>query len=332
MEPGHECWDLDPTRLAEQLEELTTAEDLLDFDRCLDAEARGDARSALKYRLRTPYVVGSLHVAHLQELVGLGADAPPWVYSRWARDQAYRWLLANADPRTDDVVKTTWLAAYLDLDPQRPMGLAQREFGTRLAAGDWICEQLAVYEYGGLLDFMEARAGQGLLDRCDQLAEWFPSAMRGFTVDDVVDDRLRVTELAGGDRLEVLNVGAMVERQRGVPVLGRVVPISAEPGLMFDVRPLEVDLVTAREASRRVADGNDMGWVDAIARGRREGRLPLGFSTGQATMLATDIVPEVVPHHHDGGARAEMPGRIRELVEEGLTASTANGVAAARPP
>jgi hypothetical protein len=258
-ESRRECWDLDPTRVAEQLEELTTPEDLLDFERCLEAEAQGDAAVALEHRLRSPFVVGSLHVAHLAELVGLGADAPPWVYSRWAREQSYRWLPANADPRTDDVVKTAWLAAYLDLDPRRPMGLSQREFGTRLAAGDWICEQLAVYEYGGLLDFMEARAGEGLLDRCDQLAEWFPCAMRGFTLDDVVDDRLRVIELAGEERLEVLNIGAMVEREHGVPVLGRVVPIGAEPGLMFDVRPLEVDLATAREASRRVAEGTAWG-------------------------------------------------------------------------
>jgi hypothetical protein len=32
-------------------------------------------------------------------------------------------------------------------------------------------------------------------------------------------------------------------------------------------------------------------------------------------MLATDIVPEVVAHRHESEAPAEMPGRIRELVE-----------------
>ncbi len=243
------------------------------------------------------------------------------------REQSYRWLLANADPRTDDVVKTTWIAAYLDLDPERPMGLSPREFGTRLAAGDWICEQLAVYEYGGLLDFIDARAGTGLLERCDHVAEWVPFAMRGFTLDDVVDDRLQVTELASGDAVEVLNLGAMTDRERGAAVLGRLVPISDEPGLMFDVRPLGVDLETAREASRRSEEGNDMGWIDAITLGRRAGRLPLGFSMGNATPLSSDIVPEVIPHRHDASTPVQQPGRIRDLLTCGLSPRTANGVA-----
>ena len=326
-EPGRECWELDPTRVAEQLEELTTPDDLRSFDRCLDAEAQGDARSALGHRLCSPYVVGSMHVEDLRELVGWGQDAPGWVYSRWVRAQSYRWLLANADPRTDDVVKTTWMAAYLDLDPERPMGLSQREFGTRLAVGDWICEQLAVYEYGGLLDFIEVRASAELLERCDGVTEWLASAMRGFTLDDVVENRLQVTDLASGDRLEVLNLGAMTDRDRGAAVLGRLVPITDEPGLMFDVRPLEVDLETAREASRRVLAGNDMGWIDAVALGRHAGRLPLGFSMGNATPLSTDIVPEVIAHPHDASTPAEEAGRIRDLLDHGLSASVANGVA-----
>ncbi len=67
-----ECWDLDPTRVAEQLEELSTPEDLHHFEQCLEAEAQGDARSALEHRLHSPYVVGSLHLEHLQELDRVG--------------------------------------------------------------------------------------------------------------------------------------------------------------------------------------------------------------------------------------------------------------------
>lgn len=148
------------------------------------------------------------------------------------------------------------------------MGWDPNEFFTGLAASDWVCEQLALYEMGGLADFIDVRAGEDLLARSDRLDEWHPAAMRGFTIDDFQDDRLLVTELGGGEVQEVLNIGTLSDRDRGAPVLGRVVPISTSPGLMFDVRPVDVDLETAREASQRAEDGHDLGWLDAISRGR----------------------------------------------------------------
>ena len=193
-----------------------------------------------------------------------------------------------------------------------------------MAGSDWICEQLSLYECGGLADFIEVRADEALLARTDSIAEWHPVAMRGYTIDDMHGDRLHVTELATAASFELLNIGALSERARGVPVLGRMVPITVEPGLMFDVRPAEVDRTTAREASGLAEEGNDLGWIDAISRGRREGRLPRFFSTGLGTPLGSDIVPLREVHHHDGPP--PLAPRMQELVDSGVSHIAANGV------
>jgi hypothetical protein len=319
-----QCWDLDPRHFTQQLEEILTEEDHREFALCLDAEAEGDAVAALQHFLATPHIVGSLHLHHLRELVHWGTEAPGWAYSRWAREQAYRWMLQTEDPRIDDVLALTAAAAYGDLDPERPMGWEPVEFFNRLAGSDWVCEQLALYECGGLADFIDARAGEGLLARTDRIEEWHPAAMRGYTIDDLEGDRLQVTEPATQEQLELLNIGALSDRDRGVPVLGRVVPIAVEPGLMFDVRPVEVDLETAREASALAQDGHDLGWIDAIFHGRRDGRLDRSFSTGLGTPLGSDIVPLREVHHHHGAP--ELAPGMQRLVDSGLSPNAANGV------
>ena len=321
---GAQCWDLDPRRFTQQLEEILTEEDHEQLALCLDAEARGDAEAALEHFLATPHIVGSLHLHHLRELANWGSEAPGWAISRWVREQAYRWMLEKGDARINDALLTTVAAAYADLDPVRPMGWEPLEFFNRVAGSDWICEQLALYECGGLADFIEVRADEALLARTDSIADWHPVAMRGYTIDDMDGDRLTVTELATAASFEVLNIGALSERDRGVPVLGRMVPITVEPGLMFDVRPAQVDLTTAREASELAEEGNDLGWIDAISRGRRENRLPRFFSTGLGTPLGSDIVPLREVHHH-GGPPSVAP-RMQALVDSGLSYNAANGV------
>ena len=164
------------------------------------------------------------------EIVNWGAEAPAWAYSRWVREQAYRWLLIADDPRIENVLLTTVIAAYADLDPERPMGGDPHEFFTRIAGSDWICEQLAVYEYGGLADFIDVRASDELLARTDRIEDWYASAVGGFTLDDLAGDRLLVTELAGNRRFELLNLGAMSDRGSGAAVLGRVVPDLSRAG------------------------------------------------------------------------------------------------------
>ena len=68
-----------------------------------------------------------------------------------------------------------------------------------------------------------------------------------------------------------------------------------------------------------------MGWIDAISRGRREGRLPRFFSTGHATPLGCDITPLPVTHHHDEEP-PQLPWRIQALVDAGLSLDAANGI------
>lgn len=324
-EPHEETISLDPRRFSEQLESILTDDDHREMERSADAEAAGDPVRALQHLLNTTRVVGSLHEHHLRELVALGDDMPGWGLARWVRVQAYRWMLLTQDPRVDDVALTTFICAYPDLDIESPMGLAPGEFLTRLAASDWICEQVALYEYGGLADFLDVRAADSLVDRSDQIASWCTAPMGGYTLDAVSADRLLVTDLADGQGMETLNLGALTDRDRGVAVLGRVVTMSVAPGRMFDARPVEVDPETARATAVSVAGGHQMGWIDAVYAGRREGRLPRLFSTGGGTPLTSDIVP-LAPGSGPYEESEPLTERMRELVESGLSFVAANGV------
>src|SRR5690349_18954672 len=141
-------------RPGEDMTPLLTHEDHALMRAELDAGARGDALAALNLHSAGLQVEGSLRPYQLRELVILGDDAPPWTYSRWCLDLAYHWMLIEEDPRIDDAVKQLMLCSHVDAataaqdDP-----LALRELGTRIAAGDRLCQELAVYEYGGLWDF-----------------------------------------------------------------------------------------------------------------------------------------------------------------------------------
>jgi hypothetical protein len=293
----------------------------------LDAGARGDALAALNLHCAGLQVEGSLRPYQLRELVILGDDAPPWTYSRWCLDLAYHWMLIEEDPRIDDAVKQLMLCSHVDAataaqdDP-----LALRELGTRIAAGDRLCQELAVYEYGGLWDFLDVKADQGLIERCDQIADWSVQPMGGYVIQDAIGPRLRTVDLHTGDELDVLNIGALTNHDRGAPVLGRLGPISCEPGLMFQSRPILVDLTTAQA----VADGEGPQkdwprWLPAVSEGCQAGRLPYAFSCGRPTLYSSDIVP-MDPRSEPEVDGHEPPGRLLELRAAGLDDFVANGV------
>ncbi|MCW2764189.1 MAG: hypothetical protein JWO11_148 [Nocardioides sp.] len=190
-------------------------------------------------------------------------------------------MLLGLDPRIDRAVLETIAAAHW----QQTRGLADPRvlsaYGARVAAGDRVCRQLAVFEHGGLTDFLDLRAEASLLDRCDHVRSWATAPMGGYVLAGRAGDVLLVRDLAHGDVLDVLDPGALRGRVPGAAVLGRLVPVDVPPGRMFESRPQRVDLVTAREAARRVAGGDRLGWLEAIDRGRAQGRLAAGFSCGR---------------------------------------------------
>jgi hypothetical protein len=103
-------------------------------------------------------------------------------------------------------------------------------------------------------------------------------------------------------------------------VIGRVVPISVFPFLMFESRPLSVDRETAEDVAKRMEGDDDLGWLWALASAYKHGRLPAGSTCGGGTLWSTDLVPM-----RDEHAPSEA-GRMRELRAAGLSEHQANGV------
>ncbi len=323
--PTEECLELTGPEIHAQLDELRTAEDVAAFGAYVDAEAAGDPVLAAECFRRGLHIQGTPHLAHLAELIDLDDATPSWALARWASLQAYRWMLHEKDPRTDDAVLHTMAACYPDVDLDRPLGLSFTEFGTRIAASDWIARQLAVYGFGGLADFLDVKIGDGLLARCGPLPAWPESDLGGYRLRRGTDGFLDVRDLRDGTRRRVLDIGALADRRSGCTVLGRLVPIDVEPGVFFESRPLDVDEVTALGVAR--ADGPEE-WLPELTQGRLEGRLPLHFAGNRATPLTSDVVPEdgwarTCSHHDDEPPPAPA---VAELQAQGLDPLRANNL------
>lgn len=76
-------------------------------------------------------------------------------------NQAHRWMMLNEHPRLDTAVRFTLATTYdlpREVTPEWLYGM-----GTQVAACDWICEEIAVYHFGGLADFLDVKATPELL-------------------------------------------------------------------------------------------------------------------------------------------------------------------------
>ena len=224
-------------RPGQDLEHLLTADDYQAFEAEMEASARGDAPEALRHHLSGLVVEESIHRHRLNEIADLAEDAPAWVYSRWCIDQAYRWMLMTKDPRVDDMIRLVLTVAHLEhVEPllDKPTELA--EYGTLVAACDWLAEQLCVFTAGGLRDFLELQAAPGLLRRADRVEDWAATTWGIYRLREMHGSVMVVRDLAQDVDVELLNVGAFVEQSN--VVLGRVVPISVPPFRMFESRPV----------------------------------------------------------------------------------------------
>jgi hypothetical protein len=316
-------------RPGQDLTHLLTDDDVAHMQACIDASARGDALTALTHHEAGLQVEGTITPHQLRELALLGDDAPGWMYSRWCVDQAYRWMLHEQDPRTDQAVRQTMVIAHWEAVQALPDDdpVAFTELGTRIAGGDWLCQQLAVFEYGGLLDFLDVKAEASLLERADRVRDWADARMGGYVLEEARTGALAVRDVADDGLVEVLNLGALTDATWDGAVVGRLVPVSAAPGLMFESRPVSVDVQTARDVAAAQRAGEPDAWIPEIGEGRHSGRLPYAFSCGGPTLYSSDIVPER-PVRSDGvdGVADEPPGRLVELLEAGLDELQANGV------
>lgn len=325
---GRDVIELDSRTFTKDFQAMLTDQDRREMELSMLAEADGDAARARDHYYASPTFEGVPHPHHLQEIIDLGEEAPGWVWSRWVSSQAYRWMLVQEDQRVTSAVLQATTVGYPDVDLERPFGLAIGEFCTRLAASDWVCDQLATYEYGGLLDFLDLRAGAFLERRADRIREWALAPMGGYRLDDVRGDRIQLVDLGSGDRLEALNIGASAERDDEMCVVGRLVPIGVGPGWMFDRRPLTVPEKSAYEVSLLVTEDEPAAWVCALGDARSAGTLPLHFAQGHATPLSSDLVPSSWVggpgvHIDDGVGTCEV-----SLIAGGIDPATIRGSAA----
>jgi hypothetical protein len=300
--------------------------------------AEGQLDKALELYDAVTAVAGSEPSRGMRQLSELGDDAPPWAWSRWIREQAFRWVSSDNQSRIE-------LALDLAVDVAYPAGLDADDVAFVLAR-DWIVRQVVLYELGGLHDFVVNVAGDELLARAEPMLEWRCAPMGAYQLVDETPDCTRLLDLETEEWIEVLNVGCMIAVEPGGFVLGRVVPISAGPGLMFESRPLNVDELTARRFGERwirveeqthadncgcdpdECDGLNCDpfeydppeWWDELQDACCEGRVPAQFSLHLEYPLLTDVANTLWRCALDGARDQEL---VDELVRSGIPRTVA---------
>lgn len=291
----------------------------------LAAGARGDAEASLESELAGRVIVQSPHRFILQDLIEQGDGAPAWAYSRWCADLAARSMLLEGDSRMDMAVQCVLATLYPDsvarvLDGEVDL----RVLGTSVAAGDRLVGGVALYELGGLADYIDERAEAGLLDRADRVRDWADAQIGAYEFLDFRGCRLVLRDLVDGCEVEALNIGAMADAS-DCALVGRLVPIASEPGRMFADRPIHVDLATARAVAEAVRTQKPLAWLDALADALTDGRHTEGFHRTPFTLFTSDLpMPQI---GIDGGQQPEREAqRITDLRAKGYSADVANAI------
>jgi len=239
---------------------------------CADAELRADASGALEHYERVPMFDGSLHHKRLQTLSDLGPAAPAWLWSRWMTIQARRPVWSGCGDGPDPALDLTLDRVYpYGVDPSRMDDFAPEAFAMTIHERDWVHRQLTVYELGGL-DEVVRRGSDRLLSGADQPDSWARAPMRGLRLESGGGEHARLVDLATRDVVEVLDLG-IKESYPGEHVIGRLVPTTTAPGVMFEWMPLSVDETTAGMVAEQPGK-----WLDTLAERARSRALPVMFS------------------------------------------------------
>ena len=253
--------------------------------------------AALSAYLRVAAYHGSPHHAVLCQLAETVDDLPDWAWARWAVYTCGRQGSGDMDAeRHVRAMERTLLSVHADVcHCVTPEGKPAELFVAEVIGTDWVYRQLRTYEYGGLAAFLHGSAGLRLQTRGEQARHWPDEPMRAYRVDERAEPGLVVTDVGSGEELAVLDLGTNLLTHPGGHLIGRLVPIAEEPGLVFESPPLPVDDETAYEVAalagqRRPADA----WVDVLGRARAAGRLEAGFSRVQRESVLTDIEPVVL--------------------------------------
>lgn len=309
---------------ARELLDLPSEHDLQSIALALDAGAKGDAAASQAHDLNRTIVLESPARFILQDLIDHGDDAPTWAYSRWCVDLAFRSMLMAKDPRTDEAVRHVMLTLYPDSFSRLQKDGELLFLGTMLAAGDDLVADVALFDLGGLEDYLAQQAGPGLLSRTDRIHDWASARMGAFEVLGLRGCRLVLRSLVDGETVEVLHLGAGLGP--GATVVGRPVPITDEPGLMFCRAPLEVDPETAHTVGDAVRSGVPLGWLFGLSTALEFSGAAEGFHRVDATMYTSDL-PLIVPTP-DTTPTERLPEapRMTELQAKGYSELVASAV------
>jgi hypothetical protein len=189
---------------------------------------------------------------------------------------------------------------------------------------DWMCRELALFEMGGLGEYLSAMAQPPLLRRADRIMAWPAARMSAFRIEGVAGGTVTLTDLGSGDRREVLSIGHLADGI-GLCVVGRLAPMRCEPGWIFESRPLEVTDAVAEEVGRLV-DESPRAWTgvvgDAVATGELDWSLePLAC----LTPVSSDLLP-----YTWSAPDGELPEAAYDVCENALSAAAHGGVWAVR--
>lgn len=266
-----------------------TAELTAFVDSSIAAERCGDAAAALEYHVGVPMFRRSAHRVALEQLAPLSAEMTPWMWARWAVYQATRaedhgtgsaHLLHAALCRTVETfcIEDLTQAWEANDDPMRAIAQTLGEH--------WVFHQLCAFEAGGLQHFLDDLATGRLAEESALASSWVGCRMGGFRLEGLGPGVLTVEDLATGEAVEILDLGAGLHAPADGWLVGRLVPSGTAPGLMFDTRPLPVDEQTAREVATASSAG---GWFEVLARAVAEGRVDRAVLLSEDRELVTDV-------------------------------------------
>ncbi len=285
-----------------------------------DAELRGDAATALSLHRSVPFFRRSTHGDRLQQLADLGSAAPGWLVNRWATIQARRRMWTGGDQTgANRALQLLVPLIYPGRIPFERIGCDHpQQVLPWINELDLAVRQADVYDLGALRRFVNDHASDELLDRTDEIVGWVDAPMRACRIEYVDGQRtrpVRARDLTSGEELELLDLGA--DLAPGQHVVGRVVPISVAPGLMFDWRPMPV----SAEAAEAVAE-DPRRWLTTIHSLLVEGVLEPGFAHLPEASLTSDLDRHAWMSEEDRAADVDPMTVVERAVHQALTGTS----------
>jgi hypothetical protein len=306
-----------PARPYRSVVSQMTVDDHVAVEEASAAELRGDWSAALARHRSVPMFSESEHGGDLAMLARLDDDAPGWLVDRFVTSMAHRLEAYGQPQRGNRVLQTLVPMLYPGPIDMQVIGCEHPEqVGSRIYGRDWVVRQADVHDLGGLEDLLVHPGADGLLARSDRVEDWAEAPMGGWRVEHADGDVLVVSDAATGDEVRLLDLGLTVRIEPATHVLGRVVPTTAGPGLLFDWCPLPVD----EPIARAVAEAPER-WLRTIAHAVREGALRPGFAhvapTGPSADLPRHAWADLLGHGADG----YLPRPPRTLAPDALAAA-----------